>query len=375
MENRRRIVVYDVNYPSPDNLYGDVFVQSRLLKYKKHCDIIVLNHGKKTSKYTYLDINVEIYDSKDDIFKRISDFKPDVLIIHFYPGILFDSFMKKNNIPTFIWVHGYEALGWYRRLFNFKLKELFHFSLYMLNNIVQLYFMRKVIGLSNSGKNIQFVFVSNWMRKIAEKDMHIKVDKYKIIPNPIDTKLFEYKPKLGEQRKKILLIRSFDSSKYANDIAINALLLVSKKRFFRELQITICGKGKLFDSLTQPLKKFPNVVLVNTFIPNCEIPNLHKSHGVFLCPTRQDAQGVSMCEAMSSGLVPITSNNTAIPEFVNSDCGYLTESIDDIVKALEELYYNESIFLEKSKKAHLHIAQISGDAAVIEQEIKMILNA
>lgn len=58
MENRRRIVVYDVNYPSPDNLYGDVFVQSRLLKYKKHCDIIVLNHGKKTSKYTYLDINV-----------------------------------------------------------------------------------------------------------------------------------------------------------------------------------------------------------------------------------------------------------------------------------------------------------------------------
>lgn len=69
--------------------------------------------------------------------------------------------------------------------------------------------------------------------------------------------------------------------------------------------------------------------------------------GVMLIPTRQDAQGVSMCEAICSGLVVVTSDNTANPEFASTQYAYLCNHIEDYVNAIENLYYNSSIFKEK----------------------------
>ena len=80
-----------------------------------------------------------------------------------------------------------------------------------------------------------------------------------------------------------------------------------------------------------------------------------------LIPTRQDAQGVSMCEAMSSGLVPVTSNNTAIPEYVN-----------ELKDAIQEMYYSPDIFLKKSKKASQHINKICSPQKVITKELDLI---
>ena len=91
-----------------------------------------------------------------------------------------------------------------------------------------------------------------------------------------------------------------------------------------------------------------------------------------LIPTRQDAQGVSMCEAMSSGLVPVTSNNTAIPEYVNESCGYLGNNVDDLKDAIKEMYYNPDIFLKKSKKASQHINKICSPQIVINKELNLI---
>ena len=91
-----------------------------------------------------------------------------------------------------------------------------------------------------------------------------------------------------------------------------------------------------------------------------------------LIPTRQDAQGVSMCEAMSSGLVPVTSNNTAIPEYVNNECGYLANNVDELASAITEMYYNEKVFLAKSKKAHDFIFEKCSPKKVMTEELNLI---
>jgi len=99
---------------------------------------------------------------------------------------------------------------------------------------------------------------------------------------------------------------------------------------------------------------------------------LHDRHGVFLCPTRQDAQGVSMCEAMASGLVPITSDNTAIPEFVSDEEGYLTRGADEIAMAIRTLDEQPQLFLEKSRKAAARSLAQTGWQATVAQEIELI---
>ncbi len=53
------------------------------------------------------------------------------------------------------------------------------------------------------------------------------------------------------------------------------------------------------------------------------------NYGVFLSPTRMDAQGVMMCEVMASGLLTISSDNTAIPEFiVDEQNGILIDNVN-----------------------------------------------
>ena len=372
-----KIIVLDDNYPNIDNLYGNVFVHSRLLAYKKKnpsWDIIVISRrecsgNEAKNNYSYEGINVLFIFEKDllEIHLKIN---PNVVLIHFFPGSILEHYIYKVTTPTIIWVHGIEALGWYRRLFNFSFSKNFAYFIY--SNIKQLIKFRKLVKYANK-KLIYFIFVSNWMKKVCEFDIISKVKKYKVIPNFIDTSYFSYLEKSNKDRLKVLLIRSFNSRKYANDIAINAIIELSSKEFFKNFEFTIVGSGYLFDKLTAPIAKFDNVKLINKFLDHENIKKLHDSNGIFLCPTRQDAQGVSMCEAMASGLVPITSKNTAIPEFVeNNKSGFLTKSSKDIAKVLTFLFYNEQDYLNISQRASLHIKEICNEERTVFQEISLI---
>jgi glycosyltransferase involved in cell wall biosynthesis len=211
------------------------------------------------------------------------------------------------------------------------------------------------------------------MRRITEQDTLCKILKYNIIANPIDTELFFYNDKDIELRKKVLILRSFGSRKYANDISVKAILELQKSEYFNQFSFTIIGEGQYFDEVLKPLRNLTNVTIKKGVINQSLIPTLHANHGIFLCPTRQDSQGVSMCEAMSSGLVPITSKNTAIPEFVkNSKTGFLTNTPNQIAESLEQLLLNPNLFREVSKEAAGSIRQMCGINLIIQKEFLII---
>ncbi|EYE89506.1 hypothetical protein Q428_02550 [Fervidicella metallireducens AeB] len=211
------------------------------------------------------------------------------------------------------------------------------------------------------------------MLQITQRDTFTKIYNYEIIPNAVNTDMFKYLEKDEEKRKKILSIRPYSSKKYANDISIKAILELREKSFFNQMEFALYGKGKYFKKLTKELEGLENVKIYNKFLSQREISQIHKNYGIFLCPTRQDAQGVSMCEAMSSGLVPISSNNTAIPEFVkNKETGILTENYKEIAGALEYLYKNPEEFKKISKSASEWIKEICSHEKIILRELKIM---
>lgn len=362
-------------YPKQDDLYRNAFIHRRVINYLDfsqniNISVYVLNNNVKNKiTYSFDSINI-VEGNNESLIETINRMKPQKLLIHFLDRHMM-SIIEQVSIKTIVWVHGVEALGWYRRLFNFNLKE---FPKYALQNTRQMWNFRKFI--KHSDTNTSFVFVSEWMKNILEFDTGTKIKQFDIIPNPIDDRLFQYIEKSPELRKKILLIRPFASKKYANDIAIEAILKLSKEDLFNDLEFTIYGEGKHFDSLTEPLKKFKNVKLYKNFLKQQEIAMVHKEHGIFLCPTRQDAQGVSMCEAMSSGLVPITSNNTAIPEYVShKKTGILTTSANEIALNIKHLYNNPSEFAFLSKNASISIQKKCKPELVTSRELELISHA
>lgn len=369
-----KIIILNQSYPNPKT--GDVgsaFVHVRAKFYAKYFNVEVVKITPAEESYMNENIKVTCCKTYSEFLEYIKTNRPHALLAHFCEAWM-NAAAVANNIPLIIWVHGSEAHSWHRILFNVYWGNIKDFIKFIYVNIFSLRNFHRMINQSRTGKLFHFVFVSDWMKRITFTDTFSKTDKYSIVPNPIDLDLFKYNKKQVEDRKKILILRSFNSSKYANDISIDAILKLSKKSFFNELQLTIYGKGVHWEKLTSKISHFKNVQLINKLVPQSEIPALHKQNGIFLCPTRMDAQGVSMCEAMASGLVPVTSNNTAIPEFVkHNESGFLTNSASDIAGSIEKLYQQPELFLKISNNASRSISSSCGMNVIINKE-KQIIN-
>jgi glycosyltransferase involved in cell wall biosynthesis len=367
-----KLLILDENYPHLDNLLGDVFVHVRAKEYARKHHVKVFSFFHEPRVLMYEGIEVEMFIDKRKLAEAVNAFNPDRILIHFYQSWMLNLIIKTSSVPIIIWVHGYEALGWYRRLFNYTWYSPVLLNYIKKNTYQQLQF-RKLIRFANRTGSVQFVFVSDWMRRITECDTLSTMNRKTIIANPIDIDLFSFESKGVELRKKILLLRSFSSNKYANDISVNAIQLLSNKPFFSELQFTVIGQGQLFKKITEPLKKFKNVELQERVVRQIMIPELHAQNGIFLCPTRQDAQGVSMCEAMSSGLVPITSDNTAIPEFVlDGETGFVTKDAKGVANAIELMYNHPHLFQKLSEQTSSSIKLMCSLQTIVAKELKLI---
>ena len=207
--------------------------------------------------------------------------------------------------------------------------------------------------------------------------MGVVPENYYIIHNIIDDELFEYHKKSADDRLKICTIRPFTARNYANDITVDVIKQLSKKRYFNKLEFNIYGDGKLFNVLTNSLNQFDNVNLHKGFVKQDEIPEIHKQHGIYLGPSRHDSQGVSLGEAMSSGLVPVSNAIGGIPEFItHKKTGMLAsrDNVSEMVNHIDYLYKNARKFKKMSVQAAKSIKKQAGLDVVISREIEVITN-
>ena len=108
-------------------------------------------------------------------------------------------------MPFGLWFHGVETLSWRRRLFDLNYGA--GFFRYILGNQRQLHALRRFLGIFQRDQRIRLVYVSEWMHRIAQRDLHLHIPDFSIIPNPIDDEFFSYSPKRVEERFEILLLR------------------------------------------------------------------------------------------------------------------------------------------------------------------------
>ena len=364
-------------YPDKNNYYQNMFVHKRVKLYKEQgINVAVYRLNSSTGNIGYYEYEgIPVYLGGEKELTRLLNTKTfKKILFHFINERMYRAVNHSNakSTPKLVWVHGFETTKWYRRWFNFsqdvssirtalKQSEL---------NQKQLDFMHTIYTTKED--DIKFIFVSKWYKEnVAEKDTNTIINNYSIIHNIIDNEIFNYIEKDAEQRKRILTIRPFASRVYANDLVVKAILELKDRPFFNELVFDIYGQGPLFQEVVEPVRNLSNVHLHNYFLSQEDIAKLHKSHGIFLGATRMDSQGVSLGEAMSSGLVPVTNGVYAIPEFVDETCGDLADNDDylGLAKAIEHLYYNPQTFLEKSKNAAERIRKQCGMTKMVQAEI------
>lgn len=375
--SKNNILVLTKQYPSYEDIYRYGFLHSRIREYKKQgleVDIFKISNNEQFNAREFENINIITGDNqllenclKNEIYKQI--------LVHLIDRNMWQILKKYlDNIKLTIWVHGAEIQVWQRREYEFELlteeqiirqKELSTERIKLWHEIIKL-----------NHPNIHFVFVSEYFKNESLNDLGLTLakDRYSIIHNYIDSSIFKYQEKVAQDRLKILSIRPYASRKYANDLSVKAILELSKKEYFNELEFCLIGDGELFEETVKPLKNFKNVKLIKKFITHDEIAKIHKEYGIFLTPTRMDSQGVSRDEAMSSGLVSITTNVAAIPEFVDNTCSMVVEPENPkaLADAIDYLYHNPDKFLELSKRGSKRVDELSSFKETILKEINLI---
>lgn len=363
------------HYPSYEDLYRNGFVHSRVAAYRERGMNVDVFRLRKDDTATYHEFeNIDVITGSQTTLRKILDSgRYKNVLVHFLDPDMWHVLKDYvDRIRVIVWVHGSEVQPWWRREYNYSTEEQLQVA--KLESDKRMAFWRSL--LSPMPENLQLVFVSRYFAEEVMEDVGIRIseNQYQIIHNPINTDIFSYRPKSAEQRKKILSIRPYASPKYANDLSVKAIEALSKKAFFNELEFRIIGDGPLFEDTLAPLRKFPNVFIERRFLKQHEIANLHKDYGLFLCPTRMDAQGVSRDEAMSSGLVAATNNVAAIPEFADDSCCILAGSEDyvGLAEGIEKLYLDPSKFIEASSLAASRVRKQTSNVIVISQELALV---
>lgn len=369
---RSDVLVLTNTYPSNDDLYRNAFVHRRVVEYArrgKRVDVFCLRHGQRLGYYEFDDVDVT-RGGAEALEAVLATRQHHTVGVHFLDKVMWRVLEPRlDRLRVIVWVHGSEIQPWHRRSFNYS--STAEVDAAKAASSLRIRFWQSV--LREPHPNVRLVFVSQHFADEVQEDLGIDLPKssYQIIHNLIDTELFTYEPKDAEQRKRILTIRPFASRKYANDLSVKAILDLAEKPFFDDLEFRIIGDGALFEETVGPLRGLSNVIVDRRFLTQAEIAALHKEYGVFLTPTRMDAQGVSRDEAMASGLVPVTSSVTAVPEFVDVDCGFLApyDDASGLADAIETLYHDPERFERMSAAAAARVRGQSGPDLTAGREI------
>ena len=351
---------------SSKNRYSFAFVHARAKLYIKNgVDVKSFVISKEDSEYSFEDVPVSKHPSLE-LINSIREFNPDVLAIH-YPFYNIISLVKNIHLPKVVWIHGHEILWSFRlRSSKSKLDYIKKRLVIIPRECYQFYSIRKFLN------QVEYtVFVSKWMHRIAEKHSMKKYKNSIVIPNPVDTELFNYET--PKTITRAISLRSFDNSKYGLDIAIRAFANLSKAK------LCLFGKGRFKNKFIRLTKKInSNTEIIDKSIEHNKIPDLYNNYGFFVAPSRVESQGLAMCEAMSCGLPVIATNVGGIPEFVRDGVdGFLVPPNDpkSMRDAIVKLISNENKFLEMSMNARENILNKCSGELVVKKEIKVLKKA
>lgn len=327
-----KIVFVTSRYPTENNPYNHMFVHMRCVEFlKMGYDVQVYVPSGEKIHYIYEGVSVEKMSAREIAKQLNEDATIYIHLLNITPipnlnGWYIYKHILKKKLPYVMYVHGNEVQKHSAREFDIT-KGFIDFLKRLKKDFYAMPRMEFFVKKTKNLKGSRYIFPSLWMKEEMERNLDINLETYHIIPNGIDTELFKFHSSF-EKSKKFITIRPLSSKKYAVDIAIKLMSYLPD-----DYTLDIYGKGEFqaeYENLIKDLNLSNRVKILNKFIERKDLNTVLSEYGVFLSPTRMDAQGVMMCEAMASGLLTISSDNTAIPEFIDNNVNGLLINNDDV---------------------------------------------
>ncbi|MGI9461197.1 MAG: glycosyltransferase [Alphaproteobacteria bacterium] len=277
--------------------------------------------------------------------KEILSFKPDVIHIqgHYANERRAVSIAKKYNIPLIATNHtAFESVA--------KLMPFSYFKPWSW--LVEKLFWQRIFA------TFKLVTIVTAPSQAAKKILHhhgLKIPTL-VISNGLDIKIFHPKKSNPTLRKKyklpdgllLLSVSRLDKEKELS-FAMAGVAIAIKKNLANKkppFHFFIVGEGDELKNLQQQAKKTGIADYVhflgrlnNTLGTESDLPNLYATADSFITASPMEIQGISVMEAMASGLPIIAANRRALPELVSHKKNGVLFTLDDVDKLADKILY------------------------------------
>ena len=198
--------------------------------------------------------------------------------------------------------------------------------------------------------------VSNTQRRMMQEQVKITTSTH-VIYNGVDADFWRADPGRASEGKEIISVGATREEK-GHDVLIRAFREVADRR--PKARLKIVGDGsyremceKLIDDLD-----LRSSVKITGWVNRPDIRELLASANVFAFPSRQEAFGMALLEAMASGLPVVATNTGGIPEVTKGTEARLIEPdnqeqlADALLKALEDRKWRERAARASIQRGH-----------------------
>lgn len=273
--------------------------------------VIELNSSKKdiTKVYKRLCVIVKEYSIEAVVVHHAAP------IMHFYMQLLK---VKYGNIKTIAYAHGAAE------------------DMCRHNDSKGLTLRKAVLSLSLKNST-QVIAISNGVKKTLTSFLNVRPDKIKVIYNGTDTSRFV--PNINEKSVTIKLIYIGRLIKEKGVQTTLQCLSKLPKNF--DWKFDIVGDGAFRHILEQQAVELGLTDRVSFLGNRNDVPELLKTHDIFIhMPEWEEGFGITIIEAMASGLLCICKVSGGIPEIIDNGInGILVHDKDELTNTLTNILF------------------------------------
>lgn len=201
------------------------------------------------------------------------------------------------------------------------------------------------------------ITVSKCARDDISRDFKILLQRFRIIPNGIDTDLFRPLPEIRKEKNRIIVTNSADMPLKGLEYFLQAVAEVSKTS--SKIRIFIVGSPKKNGGIKELIKDLDigKFITFTGRIDNDEFVRQYAKASLAVVPSVYEGFGLPAGEAMACGLPVISTTGGALPEVVG-DAGILVPPADSqalanaITVLLNNPEYAEKIGREGYERIH-----------------------
>ena len=195
----------------------------------------------------------------------------------------------------------------------------------------------------------RIITVSKSAKKDISRDFNIPMEKFSIVPNGIDTKLFYPIAKIQREKNRVIVTNSADTPLKGLFFLFQAVAELAK---IQDIHVTVVGEPKKDGDIVKLVSELGIGQRINFTgrIDGQEFVRQYARATIAVIPSVYEGFGLPVGEAMACGVPVISTTGGALPEVVG-DAGVLVPPADSaaLAGAIHELLGNP----KKAKKLGL----------------------